>query len=314
MKTGSRWAPILALIMGVGLFGDPEPADAVPPGGLPDAAPPFGLPASAPPFGTGKGKGNGKGNAVARVSYHCLGVAKQVSKTQRPYSYVAEMFRADARNRQFAMLDGGATADLVTEGGISSVPTLMAGASMHTSGLSLQSYDTCGVSAGSALNSVVVGEDKNNPGASGSAYVQFIISFHGLRLETHAAEGSEGMFTASTVTSLQALGLEESFTVSASGELLEVPPGLSVIDLSHEGHYVYEISGQQVVSGGTLFYGPGISNIVRTTFQASGGASAGNTNGAKIAVGSASAEAVNTIAIEIKSLDPGVSFSFVPAE
>jgi hypothetical protein len=65
---------------------------------------------------------------------------------------------------------------------------------------------------------------------------------------------------------------------------------------------------------GQLFYGEGITNIVQTTFQASGEVTRMNIEGSKIVAGYASAEALNTLTYEIVSLDPNVSFSFVPAQ
>ena len=75
-----------------------ERPGAVPPTGLPESAPPFGLPDSAPPFGRGKGfvNGKGKGLAVARVSYHCLGVQKQAFNQGAAFSYLADSIVSDA--------------------------------------------------------------------------------------------------------------------------------------------------------------------------------------------------------------------------
>lgn len=315
MRTECRWMPIATLLVGIGLFTLSGFSIAAPPGGLPTAAPPFGLPDSAPPFGTGigKGRGKGKGSAVARVSYHCLGLAKQLQNQDAPYSYLADSIVMDAGGNE-AALEGAATSDLVAEGAVATVPTHMAGASIKTAGLSLQSFDSCGASAQSVLNSVVMGVDQTDPEASGAAYVVFKFNVFGLKLETQSASGSEGMFSASTQTTLNVLGLEpESFTVSANGKLVDAPPGLSITDLSDGDHYLYEISGTHEVSG-TLFYGPGIRNIVQTTFAATGKVSGLDIQGSKMVAGFASAEAVNSIAYEIVSLEPNVSFSFVPAE
>ena len=333
MRTRFRCTAAAAVVvMGIGLFGDPGLSHAVPPAGLPDAAPPYGLPASAPPFGTGigrgkgigkglgkgigKGLGKGKGHAVARVSYQCLGGTKQISKVSSPYSYVTEIFRAEAGKGQYATLEGGATADLVTDVDPAAAPTHMAAASIRTNGLLLKPFDSCGTSAHSELTSVAEGVNTADPGASGTAYVLFLISINGLRLETQAAKGSKGVLTASTKTSLSVLGLpEKSFTVTASGEIIDMPAGMEVTDLSKKDgdHYVYEVHGTEVVPG-TLNFGPGIKNVIRTEFAAFGKISGKNTNGPTIAAGYASAEAVNTIAIEIQSLDPSVSFRFVPVQ
>lgn len=281
------------------------------PGGLPDSAPPFGLPDSAPPFGTGVGKGNGKGNAVAGVSYHCLGVAKQAVNRGSPYSYLADSIVLDAGG-QDVTLEGAATGDLVTDNE-SLVPTHMAGASITTNGLTLQPFDTCGTSAGSALNSVVVGVDQTDAGTAGATYVEFRFNYHA-KLEFQNTGGSDGDFSAFTETTLHVLGLEvESFKVSADGKLIQAPPGLTVTDLSVGDHHVYEVAGTHIVEG-QLYYGPGVTNIVQTTFEASGEVAGMDIDGSTMVAGFASAEAMNTLTYEIVSLDPNVSFSFVPAQ
>jgi len=285
--------------------------DAVPPTGLPDNAPPFGLPDSAPPFGRGigKGMGKGKGHAVAGVSYHCLGVAKQTLNQGSPYSYLADSIVLDAG--QGVTLNGTATGDLVVDNE-TTVPTHMAGASISTDGLMLQPFDTCGTSAGSALNSVVVGVDQTNSSAVGAAYVEFRFNYHA-KLEFQNT-GSEGDFSAFTEATLHVLGYqEESFKVSADGKLTEAPPGLTVTDLSVGDHFLYEVAGTHVVEG-QLYYGSDVTNIVQTTFQASGEVTGLNIKGSKIVAGFASAEALNTLTYEIVSLDPNISFSFVPAQ
>ncbi len=302
--------PAFMFAMAMGLVTFSGLSNAAPPAGLPDAAPPFGLPASAPPFGKGVGRGKGKGAAVAAVSYHCLGVSKQLKNQASPYSYLADSIVVDAGAQQ-ATLQGAATGDLVVND--ITVPTQMAGASISTAGLSLQSFDVCGASAQSALNSVVVGSDAANPGASGAAYAEVRFNYHA-KLETQNKKGSAGNFSAFTETALKVLGLqEESFTVSATGELVEAPPGLSITNLSNGGHYVYEISGTYVIPV-QLFYGAGIRNVVLTTFEATGVVSSVDVKGSKIVAGFASAEALTTLTYEIVSLDPNVSFTFVPAE
>ena len=281
--------------------------DAVPPTGLPDDAPPFDLPDSAPPFG--KGIGKGKGLAVAGVSYHCLGVAKQTHNQGSPYSYLADSIVLDAGGYG-ATLEGTATGDLVVDDE-TTVPTHMAGASITTDGLMLQPFDTCGTSAGSVLNSVVVGVDQTDSSAIGAAYVEFRFNIHA-KLEFQNT-GSEGNFSAFTETTLHVPGYqEESFKVSADGKLIEAPPSLTVTDRSVDDHFLYEVAGTHVVEG-QLFYGPNVTNIVQTTFQASGEVTM-DIKGSKIVAGFASAEALNTLTYEIVSLDPNVSFSFVPAQ
>lgn len=318
MRTGFRRVPTATLLVGLTLsFIAPLHSNAAPPGELPDAAPPFGLPASAPPFGTGIGKGvgrgKGKGSAVAAVSYHCLGLSRQLQDQDSPYSYLADSIVMDAGGHE-ATLEGAATSDLVADGAVAMVPTHMAAARISTGGLSLQSFDTCGASATSVLNSVVTGIDEASPDSYGAAHVEFRFNIFGLKLEIEEKQGSGGMFSAFAETTLNVFGLKpESFTVSASGELVEAPPGLSITDLSHGDRQLYEISGTHVVPG-TLFYGPGVRNIVQTTFAATGEVSGVDVQGSRIVAGFASAEAVNSVAYEIVSMDPNVSFSFAPAE
>jgi hypothetical protein len=310
---GITWATLalgIGTIVASGLLRAAEPAG-VPPTGLPENAPPFGLPDSAPPFGKGNGNGKGKGRAVAGVSYHCLGVAKQIQNQGSPYSYLADSIVLDAGG-QGVTLEGAATGDLVVNDE-TTVPTHMAGASITTDGLTLQPFDTCGTSAGSVLNSVVAGVDQTDSSTVGAAYVEFRFNYHA-KLEFQNTGNSEGDFSAFTETTLHVLGLEqESFRVRADGKLIEAPPGLAVTDLSVGDHFLYEIAGTHIVEG-QLFYGPGITNIVQTTFQASGEVSGLDIEGSRIVAGFASAEALNTLTYEIVSLDPNVSFSFVPAE
>ncbi|MEN8132831.1 MAG: hypothetical protein ABFS45_22150 [Pseudomonadota bacterium] len=285
--------------------GQPAP---VPPSDVPESAPPFGLPGSAPPFG----KRIGKGAAIAGVSYHCLGTSEQRLNQGAPYSYLADSMVLDAGGEE-AILEGAATGDLVTDNDVL-LPTHMAGASISTNGLTLQPFDTCGTSAGSALNAVVVGVNQADASASGAAAVEYHFKYHAT-LKSQNTGGSGVDFSAFTRTTLYVLGLEvESFKVSASGELIEAPPGLTVTDLSVDDNYVYEVTGTYVVDGGELYYGPKVTNIVQTMFEASGKVTGMEITDSTMVAGFASAEAMNTLTYEIVSLDPNVSFSFVPAQ
>jgi hypothetical protein len=264
----------------------------------------------------GKGIGKGKGLAVAGVSYHCLGVAKQAHSQGSPYSYFADSVVLDAGG-QSVTLEGAATSDLVV-GSAATVPTHMAGASVKTDALRLQPFDVCGTSAESILNAVVVGVDNTNPDTSGSAYVQFVFNLHA-KLEFQKTKGSGGAYSALTETTLQLLGLgRESFKVSANGELVEAPPGVTVTDLSTDDHFVYEVEGKHVIDA-QLYYGKDVNgedvkNIVQTTFAATGSVTGLDIGRAQIVAGFASAEALNTLTYEIVSLDPSISFSFQPPE
>ena len=307
----SRRLSVSVLFMAVFAFVLPAVSHAQP-FGLPDSAPPFGLPDSAPPVGRGKGKGKGKnGNSVATVSYHCLGISQQVNHQDAAYSYLADSIVVDANGSE-TTLEGAATGDLVSdETGF--VPTHMAGASLSTEGLSLQSFDACGAAAQSTLKSFVVGIDEANPEISGSAYAEIVFNYN-VRLETHDSGRQKGNFSAFTETTLQVLGLHsDSFTVSIDGELVDAPPGLEVTDLSNGDHHVYQISGSYSVPL-QLFYGNGITNIVLTTFEAAGGVSEVDVKGSKIVAGFASAEALETLTYEVVSLDPNVTFTFLPAD
>jgi hypothetical protein len=271
-----------------------ERPGAVPPTGLPESAPPFGLPDSAPPFGRGKGfvNGKGKGLAVARVSYHCLGVEAQAFNKRAAFSYLADSIVSDAGGGRKGTFDGIATGDLVAEG--ITAPTHMASASFGAKGLMLQPFDTCGTSAGSVLNSVVTGVDLTDSSIVGAATVEFRVHYH-VKLEFQNTGRFKGDFSAFTKTSIQVLGLEESsFKVRADGKIIEAPQGMEVRDMSVGDHYVYEVEGMHAIDSGE------VSGL--------------NIKGSKIVTGSASAEAMDGITYEIVSSDPNVSFSFVPAQ
>ena len=322
MKGRSRSFAVTTLLVAVGVFlvpvmsqaqgrpfGLPDSAppfglpDSAPPAGLPDSAPPFGLPDSAPPFGKGKGAG------VATISYHCLGVAKRLKSKTSPYSYLADSIVVDAGGGE-TTLEGAATGDLVSND-VGVVPTHMAGASISAAGLSLQSFDTCGASAQSVLSSAIVGTDASNPDSTGAAYAEIKVNYH-VQLETHDSQGPAGIFSAFAETTLEVIGIRsESFTVSANGQLVDAPPGLTVTDLSNGDHHVYQVSGTYTVPV-QLFYGNGISNIVLTSFEAAGAVSQVDVRGSKIIAGFAAAEALDTLTFEVVSLDPHVSFAFLP--
>lgn len=302
--TGIAWLLGLGAIVFMGLSNaeasvpsvtDPPPSDP-PPNGLPDSAP--------------LGKGIGKGPSVARVSYHCLGIEKTVVDGQSSYSYLADSMVVDAGGGS-ASLEGAATADLVADdAGVS--PGQMAGASVTSGGMTYQSFDTCGTSATSVLNAVVMGEFQGNASAAGTAAVEFRFNYN-VKLEFQNNTDSDGGLTAFTSTSLQVLGLEpQSFQVNADGKLINAPDGLTVADQSvdSDGHNVYLVSGTYTITG-TLNYGHGVTNVVQTTFEAGAEATGVEVNGSAIIVdGFAAAEAVDSITYEIISLDPNVAFWF----
>ena len=255
--------------------------------------------------------GKGKGSGVAMVSYHCLGVANQLNSQTSPYSYLADSIVVDAGGGQ-ATLEGAATGDLVSND-VGVVPTHMAGASISVEGLSLQSFDTCGASAQSVLSSVIVGTDEFNPDTAGAAYAEIKFNYH-VQLETQNSQGADGIFSAFAETTLEVVGIHsDSFTVSANGALVDAPPGLTVTDLSNGNHHVYEVSGTYTVPV-QLFYGNGISNIVLTSFKAAGEVSQVDVSGSTIVAGFTAAEALETLTYEVVSLDPNVSFTFLPAD
>jgi hypothetical protein len=325
------WASLVLIIGACTVASGPSYAKGNPSPGEPDLVPSAGLADSAPPgkgIGKGKAKGivegkakakgivegkakawgigkvipKGKGVAVAGVSYHCLGEAKQKHKQGSPYSYLADSIVMDAGG-QSATLEGAATSDLVYDDG-NMVPTHMAAASINTSGLMLRTFDTCGTSAGSILNAVVTGEDQTNSSTSGTTYVEFRFNYHA------KLGGSGDNFTAFTEATLHVPGFqEESFKVSADGKLIDAPPGMSITDLSVGKDYLYEIQGMYTVEG-QLNYGPNVKNKVHTMFEANGKVT--GISGSKMVAGFASTEALNTLTYEIVSLDPNVSFSFVP--
>jgi hypothetical protein len=276
-----------------------------PPPPTPAHGPPFGLPDSAPPPFS-KGKGLGPGKTSAKVSYNCLGVIDEVAQQGTPYSFVQDALEIDV-GRSTVFLDGSASSDLV--GGGVLFPTHGASASVETGSLSLQPFDFCASSSGSALDSVVTGLHLGDPTASGIVDVEFHFQYQAtLELDD---SGSGARFTAYTATVLEVLGLSlDSFEVSADGQVLQVPPGLLVEDRSVGTHHVYLISGTYAVEGQLLF-GPGVTNVVKTTFTAGSEIDGYDLQRGKLIAGFAAAEALDTISYEIISLDPNVVFLFV---
>jgi hypothetical protein len=261
-------------------------------------------------IGIGKGIGKGKGLAVSAVSYHCLGHSSQQVNAGSPYSYLADSLVLDAGNGVITH-EGAATGDLVVD---SATPAQMAAANVTTEGLTLQPFDTCSTSSGSLLTSVVKGVSLGDQATSGAAYVEFRFNYHA-RLEFQNNGDPEGGFSAYTETAMEIPGMpQQTFRVTAEGNIVDVPAGITVTDLSAGSHYVYEVSGTYTVEG-QLFYGPEVTNVVQTMFTAGGKISSTAVDGgSRIVAGFASAEAMNTLTYEVNSLDPNVVFSFEPEE
>jgi hypothetical protein len=265
------------------------------PAGVPPQNPPSDVP---PPFAKGQG---GKGNAD--VSFNCLGVAGSVGDSGSPFAYVADAVELQS-GAASVFLEGSASGDLPGDGLVA--PVQGAAASIGTQGLALQPFDFCDNSAGSVLSTVVTGSHLFDPLASGRADVEFHVHYHAV-LQT---EGTGGSFTAYTGTELAVLGVSfDSFEVSASGDIVSAPPGLSVTEILLDGATAYEVSGTQVIPG-QLAYGEGATNVVETTFFAGGHLEAVNAQGSSIVAGVAAAEAIDSISYEVVSLDPDVAFSF----
>jgi hypothetical protein len=175
----------------------------------------------------------------------------------------------------------------------------------------MQPFDVCSSSAESVLDSVVVGTHLVTPEAAGVVDVEFVLDYQAT-LEIQSLRGPND-FAAFTEAGLTVLGLtEESFAVSAEGEVIEAPPGLTVTDLSDGDHHVYEVSGTYVIPG-QLSYGPGVQNVVTTTFLAGSEATGVQQEGALIVAGFAAVDAIDAVTYEILSLDPDVTFEFVSA-
>jgi hypothetical protein len=195
------------------------------------------------------------------------------------------------------------------ETGFVSAPIQGAAASVETGALAMQPFDVCSSSAESVLNSVVVGTHLVTPEAAGVVDVEFVFDYRAT-LEIQSQWGPND-FAAFTEAGLVVLGLtEESFVVSAEGEVIEAPPELNVTDLSDGDHHVYEVSGTYVIPG-QLSYGPGVHNVVTTTFLAGGEATGVQQRGARIVAGFAAVDAIDAVTYEILSLDPVVTFEFV---
>jgi hypothetical protein len=272
----------------------------------PAKGPPFGLPGSAPPDFS-RGKGGGKANAD--VSFNCLGVFRDGYDEGSPFAYVTDDVVLESSD-SIVVLEGAASGDLA--GGDVTRPVQGAAASIATGALTLQPFDICSSSAGSMLDSIVSGTHLLDSQASGIADVDFVFEYRAT-LELQEAEGSAGHFIAFTGTELEVLGIgADYFQVSATGDVVEVPPGLSIEDRSEGSVLRFEISGTYVVEG-QLLYGPGVKNVVKTTMFAGGEIDGLDLRESKIVAGFAAADAIDSISYEIVSLDPDVSFTFVAA-
>jgi hypothetical protein len=267
--------------------------------GVPPVNPPSDVP---PEFSKGRG-----GKAMADVSFNCLGIADSLAEQGSPFAYVTDAVEIQQGSAS-VFLDGSASGELAGGGIVSPVQGATAG--LETQGLALQPFDFCDNSAGSVLSSVVTGAHQGDPTLSGRADVEFHVYYHAIL----QSEGSGGSFTAYTGTELAVLGVSfDSFEVSATGDIVNAPPGLTVTRSTVDGVSVYEISGTQVIPG-QLVYGPGATNVVETTFFAGSHLEAASANRASIVAGVAAAEAVDSIGYGVVSLDPNVVFSFQAAE
>jgi len=246
------------------------------------------------------------GKAHVDVSYSCLGVVDSVGDAGSPSAYVDDALDVSS-GASTVFLDATAGADLT--GGEVAAPTHSAATRVQANAISLQPFDVCSSEAESVLDAVVAGSHVSDPAASGVADVEFRFEFRAT-LET---SGSDGSFAAYAGTELELLGVDlDSFEVSADGNLVQAPPGLSVVDKSPtRENRVYEISGTYVVEG-QLLYGPDVKNVVKTTFY-TGSEVANKLGSARIVRGFAAANAIRSVRYEIVSLDPNAVFTFVEA-
>jgi hypothetical protein len=268
--------------------------------------PPYGLPDSAPPD---QSKGNGPGKSSADLSFACLGVAEESIDMGSAFSYIAdEVVIGD--DTSTVVVAGVAASGLATHS--DPIPLQGATASLDANSLLLQPFDICASSAGSALDSIVVGIDTTDPFAFGMADVDFYFEYSAT-LEIERGPGSSGRFIAYTGTELEVLGLGGgAVEITADGAIVSAPPGVTITDLSTGDRNVYEVSGIYVIEG-QLRYGPGVRNVVKTTFFAGGEVESVNLEQAEIVAGFAAADALDSVSYSIVSLHPNISFSFVAA-
>jgi hypothetical protein len=250
--------------------------------------------------------GKGGGKAVADVSYHCLGAEADRSDRRAGSSYIENTVVLEVGSEEI-VLDAVAAGDLADEYG-AILPVQGASAVVESNGLTLHPFDLCATSAESVLDAIVVGNSVREPQTVGIADVEFVLKY--AAIFEIADAGHDSTFAAYTETSLQVLGIEhDAFEVLATNGHVEAPPGLRVSDVSQNGVRRYEISGKRVVDG-RLYYGPGITNVVKTTFLAGTEAASFNRKRSKIVAGFAAADALDSLSYEIVSLDPDVEFYF----
>lgn len=265
----------------------------------------FSMPAGVPKgkglgLGKGKGLGLGFGVALAKVSYSCIGFAEEVNDRGSALAAVADEVELQMGGST-VFLDGSAGGEQAGDG--LSEPQQWASAGVESPRLSLRPFDHCDSSADSVLVSTVTGAHVTDSTASGVADVVFRVHFDAI-LELGGSEA----FTAYTGTELEVVGISlDSFEVSASGEIVSAPEGLTVTKTVSGDQVVYEVSGTHEIPT-QLPYGEGVINVVEMTSFAGGQVEAAQQ--AASVSGLAGAGVPDSIRYEVLSLDPNVEFQF----
>ncbi|MBW2273502.1 MAG: hypothetical protein JRG96_09540 [Deltaproteobacteria bacterium] len=243
-------------------------------------------------------------SATADVTYTCLDFSDAFARRDYPAASLDSSV-----NRPFASgsveLTASGDAQVPARGGVK-LPTHGAAGGVSTAGVSVPSFDFCTASGGSLVSVIVEGKDTSDPGASGNTDVYFAIELD-VTLEFRN-DNQLGAFNAFAGLDLATPFGFDVLDLSAGDGSLDVPPELTVENLSSGGVSRYRISGVTSVAT-QLRYGPYSRNLVNSMFYA-GGEFETDEVGGDVA-GFAAASALDTLRYRIISRNPDVSFRFV---
>lgn len=243
-------------------------------------------------------------SAYADVTFTCLDFSDNRGFQDFPFADIDSSVDLPVAGGTIE-LDAAAEGEVPTRGGVAR-PTHGAAGGVSTGGVAVLPFDFCRAGGGSEITVIVEGASNDDPGNSGSADVYLAIEVD-VTLEFRN-DGDVGDFTAFAGLDVATpLGLD-TLDIAAGDSVMDVPPELTIEDLSSGGVTRYRVAG--ITSIGTeLRYGPGARNLLRSTFFAGGEFGLGNAGGT--VAGFATASALDTLRYRIISRDPDVSFSFV---